>query len=33
LTADKVEKAALGQALIVLRNIGVPTFGWSSDEI
>jgi len=33
LTADKVEKAVYGQALIVLRNIGVPTFGWSSDEI
>ncbi|MFA6142522.1 MAG: hypothetical protein WC738_04415 [Candidatus Omnitrophota bacterium] len=33
LTADKVEKAAYGTALIVLRNIGMPTFGWSSDEI
>lgn len=33
LTADKVERAAYGQTLIVLRNIGMPTFGWSSDEI
>jgi len=33
LTADKVEKAVYGQSLIVLRNIGIPTFGWSSDEI
>ncbi|MDD3905246.1 MAG: hypothetical protein PHS46_01800 [Candidatus Omnitrophica bacterium] len=33
LTADKTEKAGCGQALIVLRSIGMPTFGWSSDEI
>jgi len=33
LTVDKVERAVYGQGLIVLRNIGVPTFGWSSDEI
>ncbi|MDD5681062.1 MAG: hypothetical protein PHI59_07455 [Candidatus Omnitrophica bacterium] len=33
LTADKVEKAVYGQSLIILRNIGIPTFGWSSDEI
>lgn len=33
LTADKTEKAACGQALIVLRSIGIPAFGWSSDEI
>jgi len=29
----KIEKAAYGQALIVLRNIGMPTFGWSPNEI
>jgi hypothetical protein len=33
LTVDKVERAVYGQGLMVLRNIGVPTFGWSSDEI
>ena len=33
LTVNKVERALQGQALIVLRNIGMPTFGWSSDEI
>ncbi|MFA5115396.1 MAG: hypothetical protein WC469_04960 [Candidatus Omnitrophota bacterium] len=33
LGADKVERAAYGQALMVQRNIGLPTFGWSSDEI
>jgi Acetylornithine deacetylase/Succinyl-diaminopimelate desuccinylase and related deacylases len=33
LSADKVERAVYGQSLIVLRNIGIPTFGWSSDEI
>ncbi|MFA4984906.1 MAG: hypothetical protein WC559_06370 [Candidatus Omnitrophota bacterium] len=33
LGADKVERAAYGQALIAQRNIGLPTFGWSSDEI
>ncbi|MDP8234160.1 MAG: hypothetical protein P9M06_05110 [Candidatus Saelkia tenebricola] len=30
---DKLEKAFYGQALIVQRNIGMPTFGWSSGEI
>ncbi|MFA5438192.1 MAG: hypothetical protein WC293_06500 [Candidatus Omnitrophota bacterium] len=33
LTVGKVERAVYGQGLMVLRNIGVPTFGWSSDEI
>ncbi len=33
LNLDKIEKASYGQALIVQRNIGMPTFGWSSDEI
>jgi len=33
LSMDKLERAAYGQALIIQRNIGVPTFGWSSDEI
>ena len=33
LSADKVERAVYGQSLIILRNIGIPTFGWSSDEI
>ncbi len=33
LAADKVEKAVYGQTSIVLRSIGMPTFGWSSDEI
>jgi acetylornithine deacetylase/succinyl-diaminopimelate desuccinylase-like protein len=28
-----VEKAVHGLALIIQRNIGIPTFGWSSDEI
>ncbi|MFH0920499.1 MAG: hypothetical protein V1913_09060 [Fibrobacterota bacterium] len=28
-----IERAALGQALIIHRNIGIPTFGWSEDEI
>jgi hypothetical protein len=30
---DKLEKAVYGLGLIIQRNIGVPTFGWSSDEI
>lgn len=33
LSMDKLERAIYGQALIIQRNIGVPTFGWSSDEI
>lgn len=33
LSMDKLERAAYGQALIIQRNIGVPSFGWSSDEI
>jgi len=33
LSMDKLERASYGQALIIQRNIGVPTFGWSSDEI
>ncbi|MFA6282112.1 MAG: M20/M25/M40 family metallo-hydrolase [Candidatus Omnitrophota bacterium] len=33
LSIDKIERAVYGQALIVQRNIGMPTFGWSSDEI
>jgi len=33
LSMDKLERAAYGQALIIQRNIGVPAFGWSSDEI
>ncbi|MFA6357955.1 MAG: hypothetical protein WCY09_04730 [Candidatus Omnitrophota bacterium] len=33
LSMDKLERAVYGQALIIQRNIGVPTFGWSSDEI
>ena len=33
LTADKLERAIYGHALIIQRNIGLPTFGWSSDEI
>ncbi|OGJ90269.1 MAG: hypothetical protein A2268_12390 [Candidatus Raymondbacteria bacterium RifOxyA12_full_50_37] len=30
---DELERAALGQGSIALRNIGMPTFGWSCDEI
>jgi acetylornithine deacetylase/succinyl-diaminopimelate desuccinylase-like protein len=30
---DKLERAVYGQALIIQRNIGMPTFGWSSDSI
>jgi acetylornithine deacetylase/succinyl-diaminopimelate desuccinylase-like protein len=33
LSMDKIERSSYGQALIIQRNIGVPTFGWSSDEI
>lgn len=33
LTMDELERAVLGQALIAQRNIGMPTFGWSEDEI
>jgi len=33
LGTDRIERASYGQALIVQRNIGMPTFGWSSDEI
>jgi len=33
LSMDKLERAVYGHALIVQRNIGVPTFGWSSDDI
>jgi acetylornithine deacetylase/succinyl-diaminopimelate desuccinylase-like protein len=29
----EIERAALGQALIIHRNIGLPSFGWSTDEI
>ena len=30
---DKIERAVYGQSLIVQRNIGMPTFGWTSDSI
>jgi acetylornithine deacetylase/succinyl-diaminopimelate desuccinylase-like protein len=30
---EDIEKSCLGKALIVYRNIGFPTFGWSDDEI
>ncbi len=30
---ETVKKAVYGQAMMLHRNIGVPTFGWSSDEI
>ncbi len=33
LSFDKLGKAVYGLGLIVQRNIGIPTFGWSSDEI
>ncbi len=33
LDLTKLEQAFYGQTLIVQRNIGIPTFGWSSDEI
>ena len=29
----EIERAALGQALIIHRNIGIPSFGWCADEI
>ncbi len=32
-TLAAIKKAVLGNAMILQRNIGVPTFGWSSDEI
>lgn len=32
-SADAVARAVYGHASIVLRSIGIPTFGWSSDEI
>jgi acetylornithine deacetylase/succinyl-diaminopimelate desuccinylase-like protein len=31
--SEKLERAVYGQALIINRNIGMPTFGWSSDSI
>jgi acetylornithine deacetylase/succinyl-diaminopimelate desuccinylase-like protein len=30
---DELEKAVYGAGLIIHRNIGMPTFGWSADEI
>jgi hypothetical protein len=33
LTVADLEKAVLGQTLIINRNIGMPAFGWSVDEI
>jgi len=33
INADKIERAFFGLSLIVQRNIGMPAFGWSSDEI
>jgi hypothetical protein len=30
---DDLEKSCFGKALIIYRNIGLPTFGWSDDEI
>ncbi len=30
---DKIERAVYGQAMIIQRNIGMPTFGWSSDDL
>ncbi len=30
---EVVKKAVFGQAIMIQRNIGVPTFGWTSDEI
>jgi len=32
-TLNEIEKAIYGQALIIQKNIGMPTFGWSEDEI
>ena len=31
-TLDALEKSICGKAMIVYRNIGFPTFGWSDDE-
>ncbi|MFA6384001.1 MAG: peptidase dimerization domain-containing protein [Candidatus Omnitrophota bacterium] len=33
ISIDKLERAVIGQALIVHRVIGMPTFGWGTDEI
>jgi len=33
LSLKDIEKAVLGQALIVQRSIGMPAFGWREDEI
>lgn len=33
LSLEKLKKAVYGLGLIIYRNIGMPTFGWSSDEI
>ncbi len=30
---EEIKKAVFGQAMMIHRNIGVPTFGWSSDDI
>jgi hypothetical protein len=30
---ELIKKAVFGQTMVVHRNIGVPTFGWTSDEI
>jgi hypothetical protein len=30
---DALKKAVFGQVMMIHRNIGVPTFGWTSDEI
>ena len=32
-SAREIERAALGQALIMHRAIGIPSFGWDADEI
>lgn len=33
LDRDALDRAILGESLIVYRNIGMPTFGWCDDEI
>ncbi len=33
ISMEKLERAVYGQALIVQRNIGMPSFGWSYDSI
>jgi acetylornithine deacetylase/succinyl-diaminopimelate desuccinylase-like protein len=33
LSMDKLERAVFGQALIAQRTIGIPSFGWSSDDV